>query len=528
MSGSKDKLRRRAQKEQGLDMRNMKEVEAEESRRKLTRTAVIVLAAVAVIAIAAFALNSVFFHRNVTAFETQGTSFTITDMSYFYSVAFQDLRERQANIQVPDPAMMAHIDTGVEITPEQVEQRGLEIARTQAYLNRRAREEGLTLTDELRREVSNAIQEIEQTYMWHGFRSPAAYLTSVFGRGMTMDILRGRLEFDALGRAYADTIQAEIKAGYTEEQLEAYYLEHFTEDEQIVYRSYTIFFAPGDPESEAEAHATAATLEAAAREGAAEFMDAIRAEVQDIEHLAEMYEDDDSTIQRQAADALPDMEHIPYRDWLLEPARQAGDVTVVEEEEMGTIHVLYFVERDERRYFTANVRHVLIRPEEFDMPMILNEEGEEVTDWAQNTILQEEADAVARARAEELLAQWEAGEATEATFIDMVIAYSADFDAETADEYAEPGLFEDINRQSNFVPQFLAWAVDTDRQAGDVGVVDTQFGSHIMFFVGHNDEMYRRYTMAEESLLEEDYEAWLESILPTISYQTRFTLRFAR
>ena len=48
---------------------------------------------------------------------------------------------------------------------------------------------------------------------------------------------------------------------------------------------------------------------------------------------------------------------------------------------------------------------------------------------------------------------------------------------------ATGGLYEDITPTSNFVDSFREWAVDMSRQTGDTGIVKSEFGYHIMYYV---------------------------------------------
>ena len=115
----------------------------------------------------------------------------------------------------------------------------------------------------------------------------------------------------------------------------------------------------------------------------------------------------------------------------------------------------------------SNVRHILISPE----GGTTNEETGETTysddEWNE-----------AKEKAEKLLQQWKDGEATEESFAELVEDNTADTGSATTG-----GLYEDITPNSSYVEEFLAWAVDVSRKAGDTGIVKTQFGYHIMYFV---------------------------------------------
>ena len=112
----------------------------------------------------------------------------------------------------------------------------------------------------------------------------------------------------------------------------------------------------------------------------------------------------------------------------------------------------------------VDVRHVLIMPEGADSSNITTE------------TFSDEAWAWAEAKAEELLEQWKAGEATEDTFAELANQNSADSDG------TDGGLYTQVS-EGQMVEAFDAWIFDAARQYGDVDIVKTEYGYHIMFFV---------------------------------------------
>lgn len=108
------------------------------------------------------------------------------------------------------------------------------------------------------------------------------------------------------------------------------------------------------------------------------------------------------------------------------------------------------------------VRHILVSPE-------ISEGASEATESQWKACL---------AEAERILQEWKDGEATEESFVALVPTYTADTgSAQTG------GLYENVNPTSNFVENFLEWSVDMSRQPGDTGIVESNYGYHIMYFV---------------------------------------------
>ncbi len=195
-----------------------------------------------------------------------------------------------------------------------------------------------------------------------------------------------------------------------------------------------------------------------------------------------------------------------FQEWLADAERKDGDITVIPNETTSTdadgketktvngYYVLCFMERNDNLRPLANVRHLLV---EF--------EGG-TTDSNGNKTYSDTEKATAKAEAERLLQEWKDGAATEESFIESVKKNSDDSSAE------DGGLFEDIHPESSYVPSFLAWSLDTDRKAGDTGVIVSDYGYHVMYY-SSDDELTYRDHMITEDLRAADVEKWYSAII---------------
>ena len=59
----------------------------------------------------------------------------------------------------------------------------------------------------------------------------------------------------------------------------------------------------------------------------------------------------------------------------------------------------------------------------------------------------------------------------------MANKYSADPGSNT-----NGGLYEELTKGTNFVEPFKNWYLDASRQVGDVELVQTDYGYHVMYF----------------------------------------------
>lgn len=131
----------------------------------------------------------------------------------------------------------------------------------------------------------------------------------------------------------------------------------------------------------------------------------------------------------------------------------------------------------------SSVRHILIQPKGG------------TTDENGVTTYSEDEWATALSEAERILRQWQEGEATEESFAVLANTYSEDGGSNTTG-----GLYEEIHIDASYVPEFKNWAIDFTRKPGDVEIVQTTYGYHIMYFV--SGENYFERLVGEQLVAE--------------------------
>ena len=116
----------------------------------------------------------------------------------------------------------------------------------------------------------------------------------------------------------------------------------------------------------------------------------------------------------------------------------------------------------------ADVRHILVCPK-----------GGTTDETTGATTYSEDEWAACLAEAEKILDEWKNGEATEESFADLANTYTEDPGSATTG-----GLYEDIKPGDSYVENFLNWTIDMERKTGDTDIVKTEYGYHIMYYVG--------------------------------------------
>ena len=162
--------------------------------------------------------------------------------------------------------------------------------------------------------------------------------------------------------------------------------------------------------------------------------------------------------------------------------------------------VILFMGRDDGLQKLQNVRHILLKidgMEDF-------ETGEIVSD--------EEDRQVAKKAAENVLAIWNGysdEEKTGEAFGKLAEAHSEDSTSSVG------GLIADIYPDQT-VEAFNDWCFDENRQKGDVEMIESEYGFHIMYYVGESDITYRDSLLKAE-MLEKDTAEWLEQLAKEMS-----------
>lgn len=209
------------------------------------------------------------------------------------------------------------------------------------------------------------------------------------------------------------------------------------------------------------------------------------------------------------------------KTWISAADRKEGDaksfaVVTTSQNEDGTktettnsYKVLMYVSKNENTTPMGNVRHVLVAFEHNHT----DEAHEHATDASGNATYTAEEKAAAKAEAEALLADWEKGDKSEASFIELVKKSDDTASVENG------GLYENIGKNSGYEANFEAWAIDPVRKAGDYGIVETAHGYHIMFY-SSSDELSIRDGMINANLLSEHMTAWEEQVVSAVSATT--------
>jgi len=311
------------------------------------------------------------------------------------------------------------------------------------------------------------------------------YVDMVYGT--KLDELKDMVKMRVLANAYARSLQDEYRAGITSDAVNSYFESNKDKFVNISYREYLFSYSSGDEASKTEAKQKADAFIAKVKDDKSFIDAAVEAAP---EASKETYADEEYTLGDMLWSDKPSGEKAT---WLCDSARKAGDTFVADTSTSYSCLLFRSVGRDEQN--TVNVRHILISGSK---PSELSDTATE----AEKKVYEENLAAYneAKRQIESIKATWDASGKTEAIFAEMADKYS--------DDSPVGGLYEEV-KVDEMVEAFNDWIFDTSRKNGDTEIVETEYGFHLIYFVGEGRETW--YVDVEDTLVSEEYTKWYDA-----------------
>ena len=352
-------------------------------------------------------------------------------------------------------------------------------------LNDAAAKEGFTWNDELQAQLDESLESMKSTASSYGYTTKQ-YLSMTFGSTMTEKIYTEQMKRAILAEAYSQQYQDSLT--YSESDLSSAYAKDPNSYDYVSYEFIRVNGAASSTDDDGNeievTDAMRTEAMAAAKQLANDLYDSYKSG-ESLEALADS--DDKASYSSEEQGSWSDT---VLMNWLFDSARKAGNAAVLEDEDSTCYYVAVFHERGREETNTINVRHILIQPETGELS-----EGDEGYEDEQTQL---KADA--KQKAEDLLAQWKAGDATEDSFAQLANENSSDGGSNT-----NGGLYEQV-APGDMVTEFNDWCFDASRKSGDTGIVETTYGYHVIYFVGTDLPYWQ--VQVRDALVENDYTAW--------------------
>ena len=526
MSASSKKKLRHAQEAEKLTERQLNE--QKEAKKLKTYTTIFTVALVAILAIAIFAgatqfiTNSGIREKNTVAVTVGEHEISNAEFNYYYIDAVNNFLNNYGSyasmfgLDVTKPLNEQFVDeeAGTTWADDFISSAKDSAASTYALCDA-AKAAGHTLTEDELAAVDDAMMNMKGYAMLYQYGDLDTYLKAMYGNAASEKSFREYYEMNILASSYYSAYTEGLE--YDSAALEAAYNEAPAEYHAYSYNSYYLnatSYREGGTEDEEGVVTYSDEEKAAAVEAAEADAKALTAgEIDSVEALDAAIAALEINADAETAPTSTAYEDYSYgsvnstiRDWVAAADRKAGDMTYIASESTTTdedgnetttvngYYVVFFNGMNDNTFALKDVRHILVAFE-----------GGTYDETTRTTTYSDEEKAAAKASAEELYQQWQAGEATEDSFAALANEKSADGDGTTG------GLYEDVY-PGQMVTNFNDWCFDAARKTGDTGIVESPYGYHIMYFVGDSETNYRDFLVAS-NLRTNDTNIWYTGLI---------------
>lgn len=510
MSASTEKKVRQAAREAGTDKKTLAlEKQAQEKKKSNRRWTIGTVAVVLVVALVLL-LNSGLVYK-ATAFSVGSRDYTTSEVNYHYANQYYSFANQYGSY-----ASLFGLDTsgglrGLANQACSMLENGtwkdyfLDAAKHEmihaTVLGQYAADHGITLDADDLAQIDAAFDGLEEQAKSLGYANGDKMLAANYGTGVNQKLIRAAYQESLLASHAAEALTDSFS--YTDEEIEAKYQSYEGARDYFDY-AYCYVSAERVETTDADGNTSSDVTDetvAAAAEKASAIADTYKSAAGDnpaVRLINAAAAEGESGSQQTRVQGSS----VPAADWMLDESRKAGDVTVYPD--ASGCYVVVFLSRDDNHYNTVNVRHILVMAE-------ADEEGN-YTD---------EAKEAAKARAEEILAEYESGDKTEESFAALANAYSEDTGSNT-----NGGLYENVAK-GQMVQEFNDFCF-AEHKPGDTGIVygeSTSYaGYHVMYYVGEGD-LYSS-VMADSDLRNADAEAWVEAAEEANPTKEGFGMKF--
>lgn len=305
-----------------------------------------------------------------------------------------------------------------------------------------------------------------------------------YPEGLKEEDLRKCFEMIALATKYSNVLKGRYEI--TDDDIEKYYLDNIDNYRLTDYRSYYFEFKTSSDTSGSNTSASSDKMDKEEAKKLAEELKAFATSEDKFVEWVKEYIKDDYTDDAKLTEALdktlteqslktPDNKP---SEWMYNSETKEGDTYIHESDKGFTVYYLVKAPYKDTT-ITKTVRHILLTKDQFGTLDL------------------------AKAKAESIVEEFKKNPSEE-NFIKEVHKYSEDIGSALIG-----GLFENVYL-GEMVEEFETWCFDKDRKEGDVGIVKSTYGYHIIYFVGdgletwaahcHNAKLSELYSKDAEEL----------------------------
>ncbi len=501
---------------------------------KIIRILVKVVCIVLVVGVVLYGLGSILTNvfcvpqKTLTVAKYGDNKITVAEYNYYYMSLYNQILQTAQQIDSyygtgygayytgfdysKDPATQEYVGSdapeGVETWSDYFRLFAAEKAIIQSEIYKEATSDaaksaGFHMSDEDTQAMNDEINEVLETLAGYAESQDYSlnnYISKTCGEGLTEKKYVELMKRDYIVQSYLEWYQEDLAASVSETDVNAYYNEHKADFDYATVRLFSVSYAEVEEDTETEDPIyTKEEAKALADDFLSKVKDEATFKTQALANALpsdeDAFEDDSATLAANILKSTVESTSKALAEWIFADGRVAGDKAVIDDTENELYYIAYVVSpaAPDTQTAGADVRHILVSAETTKE----DDEGNEV-DLSQDEIDKNFAEA--KTEAERILKEWQDGDATEESFVALCASETDD----TASA-STGGLYEDITSTSSYVPEFLDWAL-ADHEVGDTEIIKTDYGYHIMYYVGADEEQKWesdvRTTIADEKFTE--------------------------
>ncbi len=383
------------------------------------------------------------------------------------------------------------------------------ISALQSYkiLYAEALKAGYKLTDDEQKSIDDQVEELRNTAAENKY-SLNAYLKASYGKGINEKFLRKQLEMQNIVSRYQSDTSKKLTDSYSAADIKAVYDKDHSAYNAVDARTLSFAIETLTAKDGETSEQLATRQKAAAAKVKAEAEAALKACTSEKAFLeqakkknssTENYDAESATALNEAAKStITSYVSEDAAKWAFDSARKAGDVKLFEVGSDGNVtsYVILYINKGSYAPMASNVRHILIS----------------FTDNASSSSeATDEQKKAAKASADKIYKEWQSGAKTEDSFAALAKEKSKD-----TGSAADGGLISGITSSANYVESFRNWAIDSSRKVGDTGIVESEYGYHIMYYSGSD---YAWKSAIRSTKASEDFEKQLDELEGSDEYK---------
>lgn len=383
-------------------------------------------------------------------------------------------------------------DDGNEISwQDRFKENTTELIKKNTIYYQKGIESGITLTDAQKEMIETQLDNIKNAASSANL-GVNEYIAQTYGDNCGLETLRKYLEQNYISSVYY--YQQQIKLRPSEDELNAYFKENENDYKSC---SYAILEAEYDTSSDATKKAAVDNAKAAIAKITDE--DSMKALIPEFcsdlisKYISAGYFTDESDAVDAFAGAMDstsvksDVESNfgeDIADWMFNTDTAVGSLNYYADENAGVIYIIMKTSQPALDSDSASkvysVRHILVIPESGD-----DDSSSSSSSSTATKKYTEEEWAAALEKANSILYEYNKGDKTELSFAELAEKYTDDTSSTSVNMNNMYGGGIMDTQLGQMVSDFENWAIDSSRKYGDVEIVKSSYGYHIMFFISY-------------------------------------------